>query len=334
MKTEITAAVKSMPHYPTLDGWRGISILCVLAAHMLPLGPKSWHLNELFAPLGMCIFFTLSGFLITNTLIYRPNVRDFLIRRFCRILPLAWAFMLVALLLAAAPPAAYAAHFLFYANLPPFWLTPLTAHLWSLCVEMYFYLGIALIFAAMGQRGLRLLPVLCLIVTAVCIWQNQPTSIVTYHRVGEILSGACLALILTNRLGEQLPRFLSWVNPYLLLGLLLLACHPLLIPVNYLRPYLAAALVGSTLYQSEARMLRWLKTRYLVYLAGISYALYVIHPLTMYGWLGSGETTMIKYAKRPLSFLLTFALAHLSTYYYEKPWIALGKRWTSKSAKA
>jgi peptidoglycan/LPS O-acetylase OafA/YrhL len=333
MKTQITPVVQSMLHYPILDGWRGVSILCVLAAHMLPLGPKSWHLNELIAPLGMALFFTLSGFLITNTLIYRSNVRDFLIRRFCRILPLAWAFMLVALPLATAPPAAYAAHFLFYANLPPFWLTPPTAHLWSLCVEMYFYLGIALIFAALRQRGLMLLPAFCLIFTAVRIWNGVPISIVTYYRVDEILSGACLSLILTNRLGEQLPRFLGWVNPYLLLGLLLLSCHSLLIPVNYLRPYFAAALVGSTLYQSEARMLRWLKTRTLVYLAGISYALYVIHPLTMYGWLGSGET-MIKYAKRPLSFLLTFALAHLSTFYYEKRWIALGKRWTTKTAKA
>lgn len=335
MTTTLTPVAKSMPRYPVLDGWRGISILCVLAAHMLPLGPKSWQLNELFAPLGMCLFFTLSGFLITNTLIYRSIVRDFLIRRFCRILPLAWAFMLVALPLATATPSAYAAHFLFYANLPPFWLTPLTAHLWSLCIEMYFYLGIALIFAALGQRGLLiLLPALCLAVTATRIWQGIPISIITYYRVDEILSGACLALILVGRLGEYLPRFLGWVNPYMLLGLLLLSCHPALIPANYLRPYLAAALVGATLYQSEAKMLGWLKTRALIYLATVSYALYVIHPLTLHGWFESGGT-IIKYGvKRPLSFLITFALAHLSTFYYEKHWIALGKRWTSKATIA
>lgn len=28
-----------------LDGWRAISILLVLAAHFLPLGPKPWQLN-------------------------------------------------------------------------------------------------------------------------------------------------------------------------------------------------------------------------------------------------------------------------------------------------
>jgi hypothetical protein len=95
---------------------------------------------------------------------------------------------------------------------------------------MYFYLGIALIFAILGQRGLLiLLPALCLAVTAGRIWQGIPISIVTYYRVDEILSGACLALILVGRLGEYLPRFLAWVNPYLLLGLLLLACHPAII---------------------------------------------------------------------------------------------------------
>ncbi|UUZ49860.1 hypothetical protein LP420_06870 [Massilia sp. B-10] len=28
-----------------LNGWRGLSIVMVLAAHLLPLGPKTWQLN-------------------------------------------------------------------------------------------------------------------------------------------------------------------------------------------------------------------------------------------------------------------------------------------------
>ena len=64
-----------------LDGWRGISILLVLAGHLFPLGPKSLAVNAGIAALGMAIFFTLSGFLITTTLLYRPSVVEFLIRR-------------------------------------------------------------------------------------------------------------------------------------------------------------------------------------------------------------------------------------------------------------
>jgi hypothetical protein len=46
-------------------------------------------------------------------------------------------------------------------------------------------------------------------------------------------------------------------------------------------------------------------------------------------WLGSGED-LEKYIKRPLLFMVLFALAHLSTFYYEKQWIALGKKLSAK----
>jgi peptidoglycan/LPS O-acetylase OafA/YrhL len=59
---------QAMPRFPALDGWRGISILLVLGGHLFPLGPKSLNMNECIAALGMAIFFTLSGFLITTTL--------------------------------------------------------------------------------------------------------------------------------------------------------------------------------------------------------------------------------------------------------------------------
>ena len=29
-----------------LDGWRGLSILAVLACHLIPLGPSSWNIND------------------------------------------------------------------------------------------------------------------------------------------------------------------------------------------------------------------------------------------------------------------------------------------------
>jgi peptidoglycan/LPS O-acetylase OafA/YrhL len=326
------AKTRSADHLTSLDGWRGISILCVLAAHMLPLGPSSWRLNDMAGPLGMSLFFILSGFLITRTLIQRPNVNHFLIRRFCRILPLAFAFLLVALPLAAATPSDYLAHFLFYANLPPTWLTPLSGHFWSLCVEMQFYVAIALLFRLRGQKGLLLLPVLCVAVTLLRIYQGASyDAIFTYQRIDEILAGCCLALVFQSKSEGAIPRFLGWVNPYLVLGLLLIASHPFGGPIIYLRPYLAAILVGSTLYQTETKLFSWLKSSTLVYIAAISYALYLIHPLIVHSWLGSGET-LVKYAKRPLVFLVTFALAHLSTNYYEKFWIDWGKRLTKKGS--
>ena len=86
--------------------------------------------------------------------------------------------------------------------------------------------------------------------------------------------------------------------------------------------------VGSSLFATQTYWYHpWLKGRILFYIASISYAVYVIHVGLAHTWLGEGET-LEKYLKRPLLLAVTFALAHLSTFYYEKYWINLGKKLT------
>lgn len=102
-----------------MDGWRALSILLVLAGHLLPLGPKSWNANWSAASTGMVLFFTLCGFLITRFLLARADVLDFLLRRSFRILPLAWLTMTVLTLVGGADLTTFLANFLFVANLPP-----------------------------------------------------------------------------------------------------------------------------------------------------------------------------------------------------------------------
>jgi len=322
--------LKKMPRYPELDGWRGLSILFVMAGHLLPLGPKVLDLNATTAALGMVLFFTLSGFLITATLIYKPNVRDFLIRRVLRIVPLAWLFMIVVLLLIKAPASYLAAQLFFYSNLPPFRLTNETSALWSLCVEMQFYFGVALIFALFRRRGLYLLPVICVAVTLIRIFTHTQISIVTYKRVDEILAGATLALVYEGFFGPKPRALLARCSPYLLFPVLYLSCHQASGPLNYLRPYLASALVGATLLRPDTSFSVELRKNWLAYLATISYALYIFHGLTNVGFLGSGTKAM-KYAKRVPGVILVFAMAHISTNYYEAYWIGLGRRLTGSS---
>lgn len=311
--------------FQVLDGWRGLSILCVLATHLLPLGPKAWQLNSTSGPLGMALFFTLSGFLITNFLLNHANVTDFLIRRFTRIVPLAWLYIAVALTISGADTASWLAHLFFYANWPPMPLGIVTSHIWSLCVEVQFYVGIALLVALLRQRGLLLIPLICLAFTLYRVTNEVHIAINTYYRVDEILVGSVLALIYNDKLGAWSRAFLSRVNPLLVFALLVVSCHPESGFMNYPRPYLAAILVGSTLFNGGTRMAAALDNRVLFYIAAISYALYVIHPLLAHSWLGSGEG-WDKYAKRPLLFAALFALAHVSTYYYEHKWMAYGKR--------
>ena len=311
--------------YAVLDGWRGISILLVLATHLLPLGPKDWHLNLTSGPMGMALFFALSGFLITTFLLNNASVVDFLIRRFFRIVPLAWVCMAIVLVMAGASFHTYIANFLFYANLPPIRLTEVGGHLWSLCVEVQFYTAVALLFWILGARGLKLLPILCVAATVYRLATGTEITIVTFGRIDEILSGATLALIHADRFGDAAKRALQRLNPYALVLLLAISSHPDTGFMNYLRPYFAAILLGVSLQRTEFRLDALLRSRVLAYIAAVSYALYVIHPLLLHSWLGEGGQ-IIKYLKRPLLIAFLFLLAHASTFYFEQRCIEFGRR--------
>lgn len=318
---------------PVLDGWRGISILCVLAGHMLPLGPKPFRLNEMFAEVGLLLFFILSGFLIVGMLLKNQNVASFLIRRFFRVVPLAWLYLVVVLALTAAPWSAWPANVLFYANNPPYPLGYLNGHFWSLCIEMQFYAMMAGIVAALGKSGLSSVPVLCLAVTLlrVAYGIEAPAfdgagfdyQMTTWFRLDDILAGGCLALALqSERLRERLRKIPFW-SPFALMALLLAGAHPYGGFLTYLKPYLAAATIASTIFRSDDALQRALQGPLLGYLATVSFALYVIHPATYAGWMGEGPP-VARYAKRFVSFVATFALAHASTRYYENYWISMG----------
>lgn len=318
--------------FPQLDGWRGLSILLVLAAHLLPLGPARLQLNAAAGYAGMAIFFTLSGFLITTTLLERPDARTFFIRRFARILPLAYLFMLIALPVVHAEPSAWLAHLGFYANLHLSSLTRLTSHLWSLCVEMQFYVVIGCIVLLGGRRTMiAAIPILLLVATASRVYFGGYGTVETHQRVDEILSGATLALAYSGVLGGAIPAFVRRL-PFPLIALVFLAtCHERSGGlVNAARGYCASLMVGRTIMGTSPAVVRALSVGWLRYLAETSYALYVIHHFMVYGWMDSGSRTTVYLVKRPLGFAITFVLAHLSSYHFEKRWTNWARSITSR----
>jgi len=301
------------------------SILLVLGCHLLPLGPKSFNLNSMAGPWGMALFFTLSGFLITRFLLNHSSIGDFLIRRFFRIVPLAWVAIVAALWLNASPTEDFLPNLLFFANLPPQHIPAVASHLWSLSVEMQFYVGIALLVALLGKRGLYLVPLICVAVTIHRITEGAYTDIVTWRRGDEILAGSMLAMAFEGKFGPKPIQLLKWLNAYVLLLLLVVCSHPASGFMNYLRPYVAGLLVGATLFNGPVLLDRALKSRALAYVATISYALYVVHPFLTHTWLFTGDK-LVTYAKRPLLIATAFLLAHISTFHFERHWIDLGKR--------
>ena len=330
------SATGSDHNLPVLDGLRAMSILLVLACHLLPLGPKFLQLNATAGAMGMSLFFALSGFLITSGLMKNANVSEFFARRLARILPLVYAYTTVVFFVFTFQPKKWVWTNLFTVNYMTQYLDPnWSDHLWSLCVEVQFYFAIELIVLFLAKRGLWVVWPACLIITFLRIRAGESAycSIVTHHRVDEILSGACVATIFPSMRSDRNTRLLPVVMG---LGALLwaLSSEPLLGPFEYARPYATAFLLLASLNYGAANPGTMLGSSPFRYIATISYALYIVHPATAYGWMNEGSILTKYLLKRPISFALTFFIAHMSTFYWERPWQNAAKRWIRRRRHA
>lgn len=96
---------------PSLDGLRAVSIAMVIGAHAIgAFGLPGWLQPFAFiidGDLGVRIFFCISGFLITHLLLHERkrtgsiDLKAFYVRRALRIIPVAYAFIAVLLILTA-----------------------------------------------------------------------------------------------------------------------------------------------------------------------------------------------------------------------------------------
>src|SRR5271157_3717849 len=88
-------------YLPTLDGWRAIAIAGVLLDHGTAnfFRGSAWYSFLRTGPNGVSLFFAISGFLICSRLLEeeqllgRISLKGFYLRRACRILPAAFAYL-------------------------------------------------------------------------------------------------------------------------------------------------------------------------------------------------------------------------------------------------
>lgn len=312
--------VQAKTRLAVLDGVRATSILLVLGAHMLPLGPKLLQLNSAAGLAGMSLFFTLSGFLIASFLLEKQDITEFVAKRFTRIVPAAYLYIVIMFVLVQWRPDTALASALFFINYADAAMTDGSGHLWSLCVEMQFYAVAAIIVGLFGKRGLLILPLLALAVTAGRIANGEIATIRTHARVDEILAGSTLALIRAGALPGW-SRIRPWLErgfwPFL--AFWVLCCLVQTGPLGYLRPYTAALFVAAIIVHRRDWIVDVLESKPLGYIATISYPLYIWHAGFLMAWFSEGSTLERYLVKRPISFALSFAAAHVSTFYVEKP---------------
>ena len=304
-------------HIPALDGVRGLAVMTVFLYHYGG-GAQSTnpivHGGGIAAQFGWCgvtLFFVLSGFLITGILWDSRGQqhwwRNFYVRRSLRIFPLYYFSLLVIFI------ASLAVHdhkylgtlgiFLLYLQNMPFcfrWdINSATGlhlyHFWSLAVEEQFYLVWPFLIQGIPSR--RSAKALCVAVfigsflfrAAGYKWGWENLGFLTLSRMGELAAGAWLALRLrgSQQEWEILQRWSPAVAMTGFAGICVIAWHQ---GDFKMRDHshmtmtglvLTAAVAGALLCMaiSGTYIRRILELRFLRWLGGISYGVYVYHVL-------------------------------------------------------
>lgn len=308
------------PHrrIPTLDGWRGLAILIVLFDHY------SFHFRpqylEWIGADGVAIFFVLSGFLITSNLLAESDstgnisLKSFYVRRVFRLIPCAWAYLMVLGLLGWLHPSEAIGCIFFFRAALPMLIHPSTDHFWSLSIEEDFYLIWPVVLVALGNRkALKVVTTGAIVLGVLGIIGGESFNFISHFVRSPILVGCILAFIPRRRL----PWHELWVTVALLgLGAFMYETH--VGPTTLLESMLIAFLIWST-SQGAGRWLCWvLETRVMVGIGVISYSLYVWQQIVAFHPPFTIAATMMK-------LYLVGTLALSSYCFIERPMRRIGR---------
>jgi peptidoglycan/LPS O-acetylase OafA/YrhL len=225
-------AVNRIPaRIPALDGVRGLAIALVVISHayigVLPFG----------APVGVTLFFVLSGYLITGILIRqldqrRYSLASFYQRRARRLLPGLVVLLISGLIIRlwmgnlenwwseAWPVILYATNYKVmvdgWASMGQF------GHLWSLAVEEHFYLVWPLVLLWIPRRWRE--RIIVVLVAVIGLWRLRLLVVSPdWNRVYLGSDTNAFALLIGGLLAckqfPQLPKIVSWGSLLGLIGL-------------------------------------------------------------------------------------------------------------------
>ncbi len=337
------SAPRTSRRIPSLDGLRAISIVLVIAWHLRSSGTAPW-LESLkrvdTGNLGVRVFFVISGFLITSVLLAEYghmgtiDLRRFYIRRAFRIMPVFYVFLAVMAMAGAVGvidvprssiilAAAYTGD---YTHLV--WAV---GHTWSLAVEEQFYLLWPGLILLLGVRrafyGAALMLAFSPLVRALHVVGHWPTNTrYAFEGVADALATGCL-------LAHARPWL--WARDFYrrMLESRLMALWPLVLVIvaaANAQWLFFGAVAGITLLNiSIAILIDWclrypeswvgrvLNARPVVFVGVLSYSIYLWQqPL-----LGPKHSLPF-----PLSILCIGALAVVSYYLVEKPFLRMRER--------
>jgi len=312
-KTGFFSEIQEIPevfkqsYFPSLDGLRAVSIILVVVFHEITalshVAPAlDSPVNASFANLGVQIFFIISGFLITTLLLKEKvnkgniSLKHFYIRRFFRIVPVAYLYLVVILILNFVLKLHLnmfitAAGFLFFRNF--FDKVPMndniTGHYWSLAVEEQFYL----IFPVILKKSLRLYLYFLIFIMS----SNFLIGLVNNDVLSKLSENFYLNIIIiaiTQFQGIAIGSFLSvaifkgWLtfnntkNRFLKISGLVLAVALLSLSTGYYTTMLSiikniciAMVLAMNLYADNNAIFRLLNNKAMKYIGVLSFSIYI-----------------------------------------------------------
>lgn len=268
--------------------------------------------------IGVDLFFVLSGFLITGILLEQQDApnrwRAFLWRRVVRIFPLYYAFLFLLFVVMPAfgshrfcpGPTARLSHWLYLSNYwiaQQGWSPRVPNHLWSLAIEEQFYLLWPVVVWALGAAGLRRLVVAMLLLTPFVRWGLAYVGTpyvalytMTHTRWDGLAVGALVALAMRSPGGLTAWRGHAQAMAAACFGTMALWAYTL----NGVSPEstswwhqgplysvitwgFGAALVLLLTAPPDHLAQRMMRARWLAQIGTYSYAVYVLHPVVVYG---------------------------------------------------
>jgi peptidoglycan/LPS O-acetylase OafA/YrhL len=346
-------------HLPQLDGLRGIAILIVVLGHLVvfnfgfgirALGP--------IPPLGIGLFFVLSGFLITRILLASREeahyFRSFYVRRALRIWPLYFAVL--TLLFAVTnhrvteltfdenrlhwPVFALYFQNLFYRQATQMG-PPMLAITWSLAVEEQFYTIWPAVVRKLSIRAIALVLSGTVVAAPLARFVAPRFGIDPYInpicRFDAMAMGGLLAIWVVNGNASKpiARRTVCWFLAFAVMAEV--ACH-----FTGLTHYLSKTIAGAAftfvlaLALTSTPLIRVLSNRRLRYLGKLSYCLYLVHPIVaafaVTFW--PGQSLVIRLLRVIAIAAGTLAVAALSWRFFEGPILQLKRYFPAANANS
>ncbi len=321
---------------PSLDGLRCLSVIFVLIAHFTYSHGSPIQYNQLFdyyAHYGVLLFFSISGYLITTLLIREQkkngaiNIRQFFIRRAFRILPIAYAYLIVVAVLyhrsLTHKELAIASVYLSSYSLRVPWVLN---HLWSLSVEEQFYLLWPFVmvagFVKAKQLAIGAVIVAPLFRIALYFSGHSLGQLYYFPAVSDSLATGCLLALFQPELAKYQSFFTGKYFPLIWAFTLSVPGLNWLVTPNILHlfPSIFNISVGLCIQNAVLTRPRILNTPIVVWVGTLSYGLYIWQMPFCDPGIHSWVTTF------PQNLLFAFMAAVVSFYAIEQPILNLRLR--------